>query len=48
MRKRPLGSDEIELDEADIVDVETKNCEVVINAPKVAVDLTHYMQKVRL
>ena len=46
VRKRPLGNDETESGETDVVNVEVDNNAVVINAPKVAVDLTKYMQRV--
>ncbi|KAK3733274.1 hypothetical protein QZH41_011114 [Actinostola sp. cb2023] len=45
VRKRPLGNDETESGETDVVNVVVDNNAVVINAPKVAVDLTKYMQR---
>lgn len=48
VRKRPLGNDELASGEVDVVNAEVDDNTVVINAPKVAVDLTKYMQKVLL
>lgn len=47
VRKRPLGSEEEEYGETDVVDTVSSKSMVIISAPKVALDLTKYMQKVR-
>ena len=45
VRKRPLSQDELESSEEDVVTVISSNT-VELSAPKVAVDLTKYTQKV--
>ncbi|XP_031564538.1 kinesin-like protein KIF24 [Actinia tenebrosa] len=45
VRKRPLGGEEVESGETDVVDTVPSKSMVVISAPKVAVDLTKYIQK---